>query len=112
MNLGGHAGVTATQNAPSRRPGGALGLLPEFKTTTEAPKAKPKLAKRTPVQGLSGGANQSLIQRHLAHLYERAKAGETVAIITRVGVRDEDKRFIQGTIAAIHEDANERLRKL
>lgn len=102
--------VTATQTAPARRPGGALGLLPEFKTTTEAPKAKPKQAKRTPVQGLSGGANQSLIQRHLAHLYERAKAGETAAIITRVGVRDEDKRFIQGTIAAIHEDANERLK--
>lgn len=90
---------------PTRRPGGALGLLPEFAPKAvpmATPKAKGKRQKSTPVVGLSGGENERLIQMRLAKLYERANAGETAAIITRNGIRDKDLRFIQETISKVH----------
>lgn len=93
---------------PARSPGGALGLLPEFSTRTTTPaisKVTGRRQKPTQVVGLSGGDNESRIRMHLGKLYERAKAGETAAIITRIGIRDADLRFIQSVIAEMYPES-------
>ncbi|WP_137823023.1 UvrD-helicase domain-containing protein [Pseudomonas sp. D(2018)] len=95
--------------APVRRQGGALGLLPEFAAPSPQAKPKAKPSKRTPIQSLSGGENAARIRAQLANLYERAKAGETAAIITRVGIRDDDVRFLESLISSVDPEARDRL---
>jgi superfamily I DNA/RNA helicase len=82
-------------------PGGALKLLPEFKASTESnepAKSKAKHRKSSQIIALSGGHDEERIRKHLVKLYERSLVGETAAIITRNGIRDTDKRFIEKVI--------------
>lgn len=97
---------------PALSPAGALGLLPEFSARTEVAKTSKSTTRRpktTQIVGLSGGDNIDRIHMHLAMLYERAKAGETAAIITRYGVRDADLRFLRKTIREAHPESEKDL---
>lgn len=96
---------------------GALGLLPEFQRDAKA--TDPEVAKSSKrsrpsqIVGLGGGPNQALIREHFAKLYERAAQGETVAIITRNGVKQSDLHFLKNEFeefARRHGDAADRLK--
>ena len=84
--------------APSKtQVGGALGRV--LQRSDEFTKAKPatekgKRQKLTQIPSLSGGNFQADIESVIHKLYERAKAGESVCILTRNGIVKDDTEYL------------------
>lgn len=97
--------VDVIMEKPSARPKptlGALGRLPEYAEPTNVGPKNRKKKTRSQILSLSGGSNEALIKKHIVSLFERAKAKETVCIITRNNQRETDLAYLRQVIGEVY----------
>lgn len=56
------------------------------------------------IPSLCGGKNQVEIESAILELYERARLGESVAVLTRNGLRSEDLKYFRSVLRKVHKD--------
>lgn len=99
------------RKANSKKLAGALGrlakrqdVLTKSEDLLESNKALKRKLTHIQIPNLCGGDNQADIESCIFNLYERAKKGESVAILTRNGQKPEDIRYLLNVLKKRYKD--------